>query len=325
VNLTAVPAPGSVFVRWSGACSAEGGGCAVTLGADATVTAEFEAAPQQLQQPSAEAAGRGRGTQATATGADGLTGPPAPRKTPRQSAAASSVITQKGNLRVHFEGELAPRRLPRTGLAPVRMAVGGEIATTNGSNPPQLRGISIAINRVGKLDSTGLPVCDISQIQPSTTVGALRACRRSLVGRGSFSAKVLIPQQAPFPSEGRIFAFNGRFGGHPAILVHVYGTEPAPTSTTIPFVIRSGHGRYGTMLSASLPQATGEWGYVTGLRLDLGRNFSYRGRRQSYLSAGCPAPAGFPGAAFPLARASFDFAGNRRLTSVLNDSCRVKR
>jgi hypothetical protein len=68
---------------------------------------------------------------------------------------------------------------------------------------------------------------------------------------------------------------------------------------------------------------TGEWGYVTGLSMTLGRRFSYRGRSRSYLSAACPAPAGFSGASFPLARTSFDFAGGIGLHSILLRSCRV--
>jgi hypothetical protein len=48
----------------------------------------------------------------------------------------------------------------------------------------------------------------------------------------------------------------------------------------------------------------------------------FHGKRRSYLSASCPAPKGFPGAAFPFARASFGF-GKQTLTSTLTRSCRV--
>ena len=121
-----------------------------------------------------------------------------------------------------------------------------------------------------------------------------------------------------------MLAFNGRVNGKPAILAHIYGTQPAPTSTVLPFLLRGSHGTYGTTMEASLPQATGSWGYVTGLRMSLRRRFSYRGKSHNYLSAGCPAPAGFPAAAFPLARTSFAFAGGLTLVSVLNQSCRAR-
>jgi hypothetical protein len=237
---------------------------------------------------------------------------------------ASAEITQKGPLRVTFNGQLTPHALPRSGTAPVKVAVGAKISATDGQTPPQLRKITIAINRNGRFTPAGLPVCSLEQIQPSTTADALRACRSSLVGEGSFSAKVLLPQQAPFPSAGKVFAFNGSFRGKPAILAHVYGTQPIPTSYTIPFAIGSAKGTFGTVLSASLPQVTSEWGYVTGLQITLGRTFSSHGKKLSYLSAGCPAPKGFPGAVFPFAKASFAFGGRGTLTSVLTRSCGVR-
>jgi sugar lactone lactonase YvrE len=238
--------------------------------------------------------------------------------------ASASVVVQRRGVRVSFDGKLTPHALPRHGKGPVGIVVDAKIAATGGADPPQLRRISIAINRNGQFSPQGLPVCRLGQIQPSTTEGALAACGSSLVGEGQFSANVKLPQQSPFPSAGKVLAFNGRIDGKPAILAHIYGTQPAPTSTVLPFLLRSGHGTYGTTLEASLPQATGSWGYVTGLRMNLRRRFTYRGKSHSYLSAGCPAPAGIRAAAFPLARTSFAFAGNLTLVSVLNQSCQAQ-
>ena len=144
-----------------------------------------------------------------------------------------------------------------------------------------------------------------------------------MIGEGHFSADVRLPEQSPFPSQGKLLAFNARYQGAPAIFAHIYGTEPAPTSYVLPFLITHTRGTYGTVLEAQLPRVTGEWGFVTGISMALDRTFSYHGKPRSYLSAGCPAPAGFTGASFPLARTTFAFAGGLRLTSVLNRSCRV--
>jgi hypothetical protein len=237
---------------------------------------------------------------------------------------AQAEIVQRGNVRVSFDGSLSPKTLPRLDMAPVRVAVAAKIASTNSDAPPQLRQISIAINRNGHFTPEGLPICSMRDIQPSTTANALKACPGSLVGEGHFSAKVLLSEQAPFPSEGKIFAFNGTLHGKPTIFAHVYGTKPIPTSYTLPFVIQTAKGTYGTVLRASLPNLIGNSGYITGLSLTLGRNFSSHGQRRSYLSASCPAPAGFPGAVFPFARATFGFA-DRTVTSVLNRNCKVGR
>lgn len=241
------------------------------------------------------------------------------------ASAGEAEVVQRGNLRVSFAGRVSPRALPRVGVAPVSVSLAGEVATTDGSPPPQLRTIALAINRHGRLDYEGLPRCNFHQIQPATTSEARAACRRSLVGSGSFEAHVALPEQSPFPSNGRVLAFNGNLHGRPVIYAHVYGTEPLPQSFVLPFRIRRARGAYATTLVARLPRVAAEWGYVSGISLTLRRSFSYRGRRHSYLSAGCPAPRGFPGATFALARASFGFEGGQTLSSTLTRSCGVRR
>jgi hypothetical protein len=241
-----------------------------------------------------------------------------------QACLARAEVVQRGDLRVAVNGRLAPRALPRQGRAPVTVTVGGRITTTDAAPPPQLRRLTIGINSHGRLDPRGLPICHLADIQPASTAEALRACRGARVGDGSFSADVAIPTQAPFPSSGKVIAFNGRVDGRPAILAHVYGTEPIPTSFTLPLSIRHSRGAFATTLAASLPETTGEWGFVTGIEITLGRRFRYGGQEQSYVSAGCPAPAGFPGAVFPLVRAGFGFAGAGTLTSTLTRDCKVR-
>lgn len=237
---------------------------------------------------------------------------------------AQAEVIQRGNLRVSFDGKLAPKALPRHGSAPVRVGVAATIGSTNGAEPPQLQAISIAINRYGRFDLKGLPLCVERDIQPATNANALAACRSALVGEGHFSAKVLLSQQVPFPAEGKVYAFNARIHGRPAILAHVYGTNPVPTSFTLPFELRPSKGTYGTVLRAALPKAIGSSSYITGLSMNLGRNFSYKGKRHSYLSASCPAPKGFNRAVFPLAHAGFDFKGGTSLGSTLLRSCGVR-
>jgi hypothetical protein len=234
---------------------------------------------------------------------------------------ARAETAQQGKLRVAFSGEMSPNRLPRFGLVPVSVSLGGAISTTEGSQPPQLQKIEIAVNRYGRIAPGALPSCPISQIQPASTEGALEACPRSVIGTGSFQAKVLLPEQSPFPSRGQVYAYNGTYEGRPAILAHVYGTQPAPTSYTLPFVISErAKGAYGTVLRASLPQVTSKWGYVTGLSLRLSGSGAARG----FLRASCPAPRGFSGAVFPLAHSTFAFAGGIEVGATLQRSCRVQ-
>lgn len=238
---------------------------------------------------------------------------------------AAPVVTQKGRLRVSVSGSIAPTALPRHGAAPVSVKVGGRISTTDGGTPPQLKELLIAINRHGRLDYAGLPTCTQHQIDPATSAQALAACHGALVGQGRFSADIVLAGQAPYPTTGRLLVFNGRSHGRPALLGQIYTAHPFGNSFVITFAIRSrAHGQFGTELVASLPKALGSWGYVTGISMTLSRRWSYRGARHSYVSAGCPAPKGFPTVPFPLARASFAFAGGVKLSSTVSDHCTVR-
>jgi hypothetical protein len=237
---------------------------------------------------------------------------------------ADGEVIAKGPVRVSVTASLSPRKLPRQGAVPVAVTLAGQIFPTHRGALPQLRRIAFAINSNGHLSLGGLPVCRIGHIQPATNQEAIEACGPSLVGQGAFAADVRLPEQSPFPSKGKMLAFNGRLRGQPAILAHIYGTVPASTSYTLPFVIKRTKGTFGTVLEANLPQISGEWGSITQMSMTLGRSFASHGQSSSYLAAGCPAPKGFPGAVFPLAKTTFEFAGTT-LQTTLNRSCEVAR
>ena len=238
------------------------------------------------------------------------------------ASLASAETIQKGNLRISFDGEITPNKLPRKGTAPVAVAVDTKISATKGELA-QLKQIQIAINRFGVLDSTGLPKCQITDIQPATTEKALEACRGSLVGQGRFSATVSLSRQASFPSEAKLYAYSGTYKGKPAILAHAYGSKPVPTSFTLPFIIGRSKGEFGTTLTANIPPS--EDSYITAIDLTLKRSYSFKGKQRSFASAGCPAPKGFPGASFSFAKASYSFVGGKKLSSTLTRSCRARR
>jgi hypothetical protein len=237
------------------------------------------------------------------------------------AALASAETIQVGGLRVGFDGRISPHGLPRVGSAPVKVAVGTTISAAQGKPLPQLTKIVIAINRNGNLDPTGLPICEIGDIQPATTQKALEACPRSLVGEGTFSASVALSKQASFPSEGKLLAFNGVYKGKPAILAHVFGTDPIPVSFTVPFVIGKSKGTFGTTLTADFPAADDN--FVTGIGLTLHRTFTYKGKQRSYATASCPAPKSSSVASFPFAKASLTFKGGPKVRSAMVRSCRA--
>ena len=78
--------------------------------------------------------------------------------------STDAEVNQDGDLIVSFDGGLSPTKLPRRALAPVAVRVAGNVksATGNEDSLPQLRKISVAINRQGHLFDHGLPVCQVS-------------------------------------------------------------------------------------------------------------------------------------------------------------------
>jgi hypothetical protein len=238
---------------------------------------------------------------------------------------AQAETTQSGNLRVTVKGKLAPKKLPRDGVAPISVSVGGQIATTDETLPPTLKSMRIELNRHGRLDYEGLPTCNYARIQPGSSAHALAGCRSSLVGEGTFSADITLSGQEPYPTQGKLLVFNSVKGGKPVLYGHIYSPHPFATSFVIIFkVSRQKKGTFGIALDAPMPKAMKSWGRLTGLSMTLDRRFNYKGQSHSYISSGCPAPKGFSATPFQLARTSFAFAGGKELSSVLTGECRVR-
>jgi hypothetical protein len=239
-------------------------------------------------------------------------------------AGASGETVRQGSLQVSFGGSVAPRTLPRTGATPVSVSIRGHVRELSGEPPPSLRRIAIEVNRLGVLDRSGLPVCPAGRLRAASTEGALAACGSALVGEGRVGGVLVLPEQESTEFGGRIVAFNGRLpDGSPAILAHLFTARPAPLSFVLAFKVGPGHGVFGTRLVATVPAQTRRTAHITSFSLRLHRVFSVAGERRSYLSAGCPAPAGFTSATFPLLRASYAFAGEKTVSDTLVRTCRT--
>jgi hypothetical protein len=236
---------------------------------------------------------------------------------------ASAELTQKGGLFVNFDGGISPRALPRSARAPIGVRIEGKIKAPPGQRP-SLRKIEVALNRAGRLETTGLPRCRRHRIESGTPTDALDACETALLGAGGIVAKTDLENQQPTTVRGEILLFNGVESGRPVIFAHVYQTEPTPITRLIVFKIRRSGGGYGTIITGNIPPSVNSNGYLTSIFLQLERRYVYRGRQRSYLSAACSAPAGFKLATFPLAKTSMSFEDGRTLSSTLTRTCQVK-
>lgn len=240
------------------------------------------------------------------------------------ASLAYGAVVQEQGLRITVLSQIQPFKLPRTGTAPIAVFVSGHVGTPSGEVPPQLQKMTIKVNRHGLLQSKGLPTCPLAEIRATSTESALKACGDALVGSGKFYATVVFPDQRPYPTRGRLLIFNGKVKGKAILFAHIYTTNPFATSFVISFAIkRISKGPYGTELSASLPQALGNWGFVDRIKLTLKRKYESHGTQLSYFNSGCPAPAGTMTASFPLALASFYFAEHKPIGLRVLKSCRV--
>jgi len=239
-------------------------------------------------------------------------------------AGASGERAQSGNLIASLQGEITPHFLPRTRAVPVAISLSSDFSTADGSRLPQLRQISIDVGKRGQLGYQGLPICRSVRIRATNLDEALEACGSALVGHGHLSGQISIPGQAPFDFDGRILTFNGRLAnGHVAALADVHSKAP-PVSFVMPFVIDKAAAG-DTKLVAKLPRAAGGLVHVTHFDLTLERRFRYRGEERSYLEASCAVPRGFTAIVFPLAQATYSFAGGHSVTATATRGCSVRK
>ncbi len=240
------------------------------------------------------------------------------------ASLARAELTASGNLFITFNGDLEPEILPRDKRAPVTVWISGQVRTLAGEEPPSLREITIGINRDGHLETRGLPVCPMARIKLATSEEALDACGDALVGEGRYRARLTFPEQADSSVQGKILAFNGRIGGRPAIFGHIYSDNPVPNIGIINFKITHPSGTFGTVLVGSVPESLSRWGYLKRISLSLHRNYTYKGKHLSYLSAPCSAPRDLQQASFQFAFAKMVFDDSRTLSSNLTRTCKVK-
>jgi hypothetical protein len=239
------------------------------------------------------------------------------------AATAQGERAKRGNLIVTVNGEFAPVALPRDEPAPVSVKLEAGLQATEGAPLPRVTKVEMGIPGQGTITTRGLPTCTPRRLRDTTPAGALAACRPALIGSGQMVAQVKIPNQPGFAVHARLLAFNGRVGGHRAVIAYGIAKHP-PTVVVLPFVIRLRPGRFGTFLTAHLPPTLGPWPHFARFEMNLHRRYTYRGQRLSYLSASCPLGERIPIGIFSFAKATFTLADGRRISKGIARTCRAR-
>ena len=232
---------------------------------------------------------------------------------------ASAIQLRAGDILIEAHGGFSPKALPRDHDAPITLRGGGRISTVSGALPPTLRTISIEFDRHGSVETTGLPTCTMGKLIARTTRIARRVCPGAIVGSGYGKALVKLPEQAAFPVSSPITLFNApRRNGNPTLLAHAHLTQPVPTTFVVPIVIERIHkGIYGYRTKTTIPRIADGAGIPIAGSLRIGRKWSYRGRRYSYVNARCETGR-------LQARGEFTFDDGTELTGTFIRPCAVR-
>lgn len=219
------------------------------------------------------------------------------------SAVAKLETFQVGNLILKDHGGVTPTKLPRHQKVPITAHLFDLIETADDSHPPAFRHLVADFDRSFAVNARGLPVCKLAQLQARSSADAKRACPDAIVGSGEAEVEVAFPEQAPFSASGPLVAFNGGVhGGTTTLFVHAYVSVPAPTAVISTVKITHiNRGHFGLHAVAVIPAIAGGAGSPTRVNLDLGRRFTFRGQKRSYLTGSCPT-----GTYFAEAQALFD-------------------
>lgn len=195
-----------------------------------------------------------------------------------------------GNLELTANGSFSPTKLPKNKLAPITLNLSGKIRTLDGKHPPAVKEVVIETDKNGAINAKGLATCTSGKLQAQTTEKAKAACRDALIGEGGTSVEVEFPESAPFIAKSRLLAFNGGVkGGKTTVFLHAYLSSPISAAVVTAVKVSKIHnGRYGTKTVATVPKIAGGFGSPVSFSLEVGRTFTYKGKKQSYLLAKCP-------------------------------------
>ena len=204
-------------------------------------------------------------------------------------AAAMAEKVQAGNLIIEIEGGISPTKLSKTKPTPITLKISGAIKDAEGTRPPALKTLDLEFDKHGMINTKGLGTCSPSKLQATTTAAAEAACRAELIGKGTVSAEIKLPEEEPFSAGGPLLIFNGPpQGGKPVLVMQVYAHVPAATTFVTEGVIGKAHGIYGTSTLIQIPTIVAGQGSLTSFAATLHKTWSYKGKKQSLLYATCP-------------------------------------
>jgi hypothetical protein len=210
------------------------------------------------------------------------------------AGGASAVTVLAGNLKIEIDGSTRPSVLPKNKPVPIDFKGGASVSTRDGSHIPPALSTELLVDKHIELDTTGLPTCSAAKLESVAPAQAMQACGGALLGKGTSTAEVQFPEQSAFEATGPLLAFNGPSGGgayggkgYSEQLYYVYANVPLPTALVAVGKVSPANGKYGYRISISIPKIAGGAGSFHSAEFTIGRKWTYKGEKHSFLNAEC--------------------------------------
>jgi hypothetical protein len=202
-------------------------------------------------------------------------------------ASATSTTIRAGNLVVTFGGTVSPKAISKTKYTPITTNIFGKIKTSDGTHASAFREAVVDIDKDVKVDVKGFPVCKSGQLQAQDTKAAKKVCGQAILGEGKADAEIAFPEQKPIIVHSPLLVFNGgQKGGKTLLLIHTFITVPVPAAIVTTVTIqKKGSGLHSI---AKIPVIVGGSGSAIDFNFKLGKKYTYKGQKHSYLEAKCP-------------------------------------
>jgi len=199
----------------------------------------------------------------------------------------SQTTVRAGNLIVTFGGGTTPEKLPKNKFVPVTTTVFGKIKTSDGTHPSAFREAVVDFDKDVKVNAKGFPACKAGQLEARDTKSALKVCGKSVIGKGKADVEIAFPEQKPIlvPSPLTVFS-GGEHGGKVTLLIHIFITVPAPTAVVTKTTITRKGGGFHTV--SKIPVVAGGSGSGLDFKFQLGKTYTYKGKKVGYFEAKCP-------------------------------------
>jgi hypothetical protein len=236
-------------------------------------------------------------------------------------AVAGTPVTGADGNSQSIDVKIAPKKLSKTTYTPASLEVTTKVTTSNPTGlPVPATRVVVDFDKNAKLFTKGLPTCTAAQLQNTSTEVAEQQCGKAKIGSGR--AEALLPVGTKiYPAKQVVTAFNGApQGGKPTVLLHTYTTTPLQTTLILNGVISNYNKEgYGPRLDVEVPLIAGGAGALLEFNVKIDKKFSYKGKKQSFISAKCPNNKKLK------ARGAFTFKDGEVITALSSQSCAQKK